>query len=1192
MQTRFITKLKAMKNVKLLLLALVSCWGYYAHAQLTCGINANYQVSVNPNGVPVFYDSTYYSPGFQPVSYLWDFGDGSTSTQQNPSHNFTGGPGPYNVCLYVTAQLQGSTVFCTDTFCNTYTNCNNMVVATAQAQPQSGGIIVYTASGSSNYPPLAFSWTFPGGSPPNSTTAVTTVQYQNNGTYQGCVTVTDANGCAATNCASATVTSAPCTNVNASFNVQSFVNYVTLTSTSTGVTGSTNYQWFMDGTAISSINPNTSYTYTLPNGGGGNHTFCLKVFSSNSSTTPCSDTCKTIFVYGNGPCGGAQANFTSSVSGNNVSVNAGTNYASGTLYQWWIDGQSTTPAPTATQYSWQNLSVGTHQVCLYIYNAQQQFCDSICQYISTGNACAANADFTTTPGSAPGSITFVGVTNPSGAVYTWNFGDGSTFTSTNIPQVLHQYTVTSTTLTYIACLTVSIPGTTCVDSFCTAVVVPGSTSGCQAYFTFQTTPTGNMVYFTNQSNTGGASATYAWSFSDGSTSNQANPVVNFGSPGLYQACLTVSTNNGCTSTYCDTINVGNGGCQLSAIITAFGSTLMADVTGGTGPYTYIWNTNANTQSIIATTPGTYCVTVYDANQCMGTSCYTLTQAGTDTICGTIFNDLNGNGVMDGNETAVPGAVVYIGNYTAVSDSDGYYTAVVPAGTYTIYYCAGSGYSYTLPVSPNSNALNSCAYYQQVVITGGGSHCGFNFGVQNNSVSICGKVFFDANNNGTQDANTEAGIQGGHVYVVSSNNITYHAYTNANGEYCVTVPAGTYTINVTTSNTSVACTTTPATLSVTGTAGQSLSNQNFAVYCQPGVCDLKITVYPNTTVTTGFPAWYQMQVTNVGTSVSSGTANFFYDPALVFDYASPVQSSHNASTRTVSFNITNLLPGQSKYYMVRFNALTTLTIGQFVFTLTNINPDVNCNDVNLTNNVDTIHQAVTASWDPNNKLAYTTNYDPNPAYQLISSVEPNQRIEYVINFQNTGTSPAVNVVVEDLISADLDFSSFEFLGSSHPCVVTSAAGKVNFKFSDIMLPDSINDEPNSHGFVRFAINAVNGLQGGHVISDDAAIYFDFNAPVITNDAAVTLLEPNGIDDITANTVVVAPNPMKDYAEIMVRGNNNTFNFRVTDVTGRVVSELVGENGKLIFNRSNLSAGIYVYNVLQNNRPIAKGKLVIE
>ena len=48
-----------------------------------------------------------------PVSYLWDFGDGNTSTQQNPVHTYTN-TGPYVVCLTVT-----NAAGCSDALCQT-----------------------------------------------------------------------------------------------------------------------------------------------------------------------------------------------------------------------------------------------------------------------------------------------------------------------------------------------------------------------------------------------------------------------------------------------------------------------------------------------------------------------------------------------------------------------------------------------------------------------------------------------------------------------------------------------------------------------------------------------------------------------------------------------------------------------------------------------------------------------------------------------------------------------------------------------------------------------------------------------------------------------------------------------------------------------------------------------------------------
>lgn len=73
---------------------------------------------------------------------------------------------------------------------------------------------------------------------------------------------------------------------------------------------------------------------------------------------------------------------------------------------------------------------------------------------------------------------------------------------------------------------------------------------------------------------------------------------------------------------------------------------------------------------------------------------------------------------------------------------------------------------------------------------------------------------------------------------------------------------------------------------------------------------------------------------------------------------------------------------------------------------------NCNETDFTNNVDTVHQDATASWDPNNKLVL-------PAGEGIDgNIQGNEELTYTINFQNTGTAPAVNVVLHDRVTRTL------------------------------------------------------------------------------------------------------------------------------------------------------------------------------
>ncbi|MBL0133095.1 MAG: hypothetical protein IPP79_03315 [Chitinophagaceae bacterium] len=106
--------------------------------------------------------------------------------------------------------------------------------------------------------------------------------------------------------------------------------------------------------------------------------------------------------------------------------------------------------------------------------------------------------------------------------------------------------------------------------------------------------------------------------------------------------------------------------------------------------------------------------------------------------------------------------------------------------------------------------------------------------------------------------------------------------------------------------------------------------------------------------------------------------------------------------------------------------------------------------------------------------------------------------YTIRFQNTGNDTAFRVVLRDQLSIRLKPESFELVGSSHPCKVKIENGKdVSWTFENINLPDSSRNEAASHGYVSFRIRPVSGLNVLDTIRNFAAIYFDYNEPVITN-----------------------------------------------------------------------------------------------
>jgi hypothetical protein len=87
------------------------------------------------------------------------------------------------------------------------------------------------------------------------------------------------------------------------------------------------------------------------------------------------------------------------------------------------------------------------------------------------------------------------------------------------------------------------------------------------------------------------------------------------------------------------------------------------------------------------------------------------------------------------------------------------------------------------------------------------------------------------------------------------------------------------------------------------------------------------------------------------------------------------------------------------------------------------------------------------------------------------------------------------------------------GSSHPyCWELTGNGVLIIEFPGIVLPDSNINETRSHGFVSFRIRPKSSILPLQFIENTAAIYFDFNAPVITNTVTHRIEKPVYYDSI--------------------------------------------------------------------------------
>jgi PKD repeat protein len=98
--------------------------------------------------------------GCSPYSYSWSFGDGGSSTQQNPSHTFNN-PGTYTVTLTVTDNIDQTD---SDTISIIIEDCLLNVDAHGPYYGTVGIAIQFTGSVSGGTPPYYYQWSFGDGS--------------------------------------------------------------------------------------------------------------------------------------------------------------------------------------------------------------------------------------------------------------------------------------------------------------------------------------------------------------------------------------------------------------------------------------------------------------------------------------------------------------------------------------------------------------------------------------------------------------------------------------------------------------------------------------------------------------------------------------------------------------------------------------------------------------------------------------------------------------------------------------------------------------------------------------------------------------------------------------------------------------------------------------------------------------------
>ena len=242
-------------------------------------------------------------------------------------------------------------------------------------------------------------------------------------------------------------------------------------------------------------------------------------------------------------------------------------------------------------------------------------------------------------------------------------------------------------------------------------------------------------------------------------------------------------------------------------------------------------------------------------------------------------------------------------------------------------------------------------------------------------------------------------------------------------------------------------------------------------------------------------------------------------------------------------------------------------------------------------VDIECRQVLGSYDPNLKTAVPTGVGPNHL------LRPNTPLEYTIAFQNTGTDTAYSVRLVDILPSSLDPNSFRPGAASHPFSwKIFGADTLEVVFNPILLPDSTINEPDSHGWFEFSISPKPDLPDGTLLENRAAIYFDFNAPVITDPAwhtighlTVSIDQPEAGNNPPDWEVLGNPGTETcTFISHKPQGDRNRF--EVYDQQGRLLRSEFFSGPRFEFQRQTLPAGLYYYRLVSAHGHAASGKII--
>ncbi|MCB8998447.1 MAG: PKD domain-containing protein [Bacteroidales bacterium] len=467
-------------------------------------------------------------------SYVWNFGDGNTSTLSNPVHIYTN-PGVYNVTVNATNGCGRVDVLTTkativpkkQTQFYWYPSNYNMMT----------GDSVHFTFEDNNYRAIennTYLWNFGDGT--TSTLKNPTHVYQVARDYKVSITVT--NACGSTTQSEIYTVQNKLKLCDAQFDYGEDGG-IYFSDQSAG----TPTRWYWDfGDGEYSTDQYPYHVYARD----GIYTVVLTIFNDQNN---CQSSIAKKVTYGFVPC---QSDFNFSINTGSGTTNFFSTSTGAEFYYWdFGDGKFSTAANPVHTY----LKTGIYNVCLRIWNSTNACQSSICKKVvfipADGSFVQADFSYIVNPDNF--KVSFSGLSSTNVTNYYWTMGDGKVL---KVKDPVYTYSKPGA---YKVCLTVSDNLTSVANSVCKNVVVGTPPCNLGSMFTYFVDPSTKEVKFLNQSQ--GAVNSYFWTFGNGKSSARENPSIIFDKAGYYKVTLSVRNDeSNCQDTYSAMVLVGDADC--------------------------------------------------------------------------------------------------------------------------------------------------------------------------------------------------------------------------------------------------------------------------------------------------------------------------------------------------------------------------------------------------------------------------------------------------------------------------------------------------------------------------------------------------------------------------------------------------------------------------------------------------------